>query len=372
MSEASVLSPDDLQRLIDTLGARGYSVIGPTVDNGAIVYEPITGADALPTGRGDEQAGGHYRLTDRGDSEVFGFTVGPQGWKRHLHPPEQVLWTARRRGRGFTVEGTGTDATAHAFLGVRPCELSAIVAQDQVLTGGPFADTGYRARRDGTFLVAVNCGRPAATCFCASMGTGPAADGHYDIVLTEVADGDRHIYYAEAGSEAGRDVLATMNAAPAADADREAAHRVVETARANMGRHLETDGLPEVLRANLDHPRYEKVAERCLNCGNCTMVCPTCFCTTVEDVTDLTGSEAVRVRRWDSCFTAGHSTIHGIVIRGSTANRYRQWLTHKLGGWHDQFGRSGCVGCGRCITWCPVGIDITEEAAAIQASERSR
>jgi sulfhydrogenase subunit beta (sulfur reductase) len=111
------------------------------------------------------------------------------------------------------------------------------------------------------------------------------------------------------------------------------------------------------------------VASRCLGCANCTLACPTCFCASVSDTTDLEGETAARVRRWDSCFTLDHSYIHGGSVRASLRARYRQWLTHKLASWIDQFGVSGCVGCGRCITWCPVGIDITEEVAAIRARD---
>jgi sulfhydrogenase subunit beta (sulfur reductase) len=102
------------------------------------------------------------------------------------------------------------------------------------------------------------------------------------------------------------------------------------------------------------------------------MVCPTCFCTSVEDSTDVDGDGVVRVQRWDSCFTVDYSYIHGGSVRSSDRSRYRQWMTHKLSTWFDQFGSSGCVGCGRCITWCPVGIDITEEVAAIRATEEQR
>ena len=133
-----------------------------------------------------------------------------------------------------------------------------------------------------------------------------------------------------------------------------------------MGRSLDQEGLKELLYENRNHPRWDDVADRCLSCANCTMVCPTCFCTTVEDSTDLTGDTAERVRRWDSCFTMDFSYIHGGAVRKSVKSRYRQWMTHKLGTWQDQFGSSGCVGCGRCITWCPVGIDITEEVAAMR------
>jgi sulfhydrogenase subunit beta (sulfur reductase) len=135
-----------------------------------------------------------------------------------------------------------------------------------------------------------------------------------------------------------------------------------------MGRQMDTNGLKELLQGNPTHKQWDDVAARCLTCANCTMVCPTCFCTTVEDHTDLTGQTAERVRRWDSCFTLDFSYIHGGSVRTETKSRYRQWMTHKLASWIDQFGTSGCVGCGRCITWCPVGIDITAEVAAIRAS----
>jgi Fe-S-cluster-containing hydrogenase component 2 len=134
---------------------------------------------------------------------------------------------------------------------------------------------------------------------------------------------------------------------------------------------MDTTGIRDLLYTNFDHPRWDNVAQRCLTCANCTMVCPTCFCTTVEDVSDVTGSHAERWRKWDSCFSQNFSYIHGGSVRSSAKSRYRQWMTHKLASWIDQFGSSGCVGCGRCITWCPVGIDITEEVRAIRESPAS-
>jgi sulfhydrogenase subunit beta (sulfur reductase) len=117
---------------------------------------------------------------------------------------------------------------------------------------------------------------------------------------------------------------------------------------------------------NLTHPRWDDVAKRCLSCTNCTMVCPTCFCSTVNEVNDLAGEKTTRERVWESCFNEEHSHTAGGAVHPTTKSRYRQWLTHKLATWIDQFGTSGCVGCGRCITWCPVGIDITEEVAAME------
>jgi ferredoxin len=218
------------------------------------------------------------------------------------------------------------------------------------------------------FVVAVNCFEPGGTCFCVSMGTGPKAEQGYDLALTELLEGG-HRFLVEAGSERGAEILAGLPHRPAEPSDHAAAEASVSAAAERMGRTLDAADLRDLLARNLEHPRWDEVAERCLTCGNCTLVCPTCFCTTVEDHSDLTGAEAERVRLWDSCFSVDYSYIHGGSIRPSGRSRYRQWLTHKFGTWHDQFGSSGCVGCGRCITWCPVGIDVTEELAAIRATE---
>ena len=133
-----------------------------------------------------------------------------------------------------------------------------------------------------------------------------------------------------------------------------------------MGRQLDTGGLRDLMGGSHAAARWDDVAARCLTCGNCTLACPTCFCTSVEDSSDLTGEHAERWELWDSCFDLDFSYLHGGSVRTSPKSRYRQWLTHKLGTWHDQFGSSGCVGCGRCIVWCPAGIDLTEEVKALR------
>jgi ferredoxin len=200
------------------------------------------------------------------------------------------------------------------------------------------------------------------------MDTGPRAGGGFDLALTELLDESRHEFLAEAGTARGADLLRPLTSRPPRDADFDASAAVTESAVQRMGRSLQTDGIRDLLATNLEHSRWDDVAERCLACTNCTLVCPTCFCSTVEDVTDLTGGVAERWRSWDSCFTLDHSFVSGGSVRATHHDRYRQWLTHKLGTWIDQFGSSGCVGCGRCITWCPVGIDLTEEIAAIRAA----
>jgi formate hydrogenlyase subunit 6/NADH:ubiquinone oxidoreductase subunit I len=252
---------------------------------------------------------------------------------------------------------------------VRACELRAMTVQDKVFAEGPYADPGYSKRRANLFIVAVNCGSPAGACFCVSMGAGPKARSDYDLALTEVCGEGRHYFVVECGSAQGKAVLDRIPHRAATDDETRAADVVIRGAEEHMGRTLDTTDIRDLLYRNAQGPRWEETAKRCLACANCTMVCPTCFCSTVEDTTSLSGDNAERWRVWDSCFTIDFSHIHGGSVRKSASSRYRQWITHKLASWHDQFGSSGCVGCGRCITWCPVGIDITEEVAALRQAE---
>jgi len=364
-----VLSLADLEGLFSALSARGYQLVGPTVREGAIVYDRLSSGHDLPVGWSDEQDGGTYRLKRRDDDAVFGFAVGPHSWKKFLFPPVTTLWRAKRSDNGFKVIDEPEEAPRYAFIGVRSCELHAIAIQDRVFLNGPYTDRVYMARREDVFMVAVNCGHAGGTCFCVSMETGPRATSGFDLALTEVVAGERHHFLVETGSERGAEVLAEVQHREATGEEVQEAESVVARTAARMGRTMDTADIKGLLYRNYEHARWDDVAGRCLTCGNCTLVCPTCFCATVEDITDLRGEEAQRVRKWDSCFTMDFSYIHGGSIRASPKSRYRQWMTHKLATWIDQFGTSGCVGCGRCITWCPVAIDITEEVRAIRASE---
>lgn len=382
--------------------------MGPRIEQGAICYGPIGSAHDLPIGWTDRQAPGSYRLEKRTDDAYFGYAVGPHSWKKYVFPPELRLWQARRSAAGFTVEDVVPEPPRLALLGVRSCELHALAVQDRVFLDrqGQFTDPYYARARQRLFLVAVECEQPGGTCFCASMGTGPhvpeafgagpgarpsselgssgrvslptvsaPAEGAIpentqgtlpwvDLILTELADA----FVVRIGSPAGQELVERLDL-PAASSEQlaEARRRVAAAARA-MGRTLDTSDVRNLLHRNQEHPRWDQVAQRCLACTNCTLVCPTCFCSSVEEVTDLSLETAQRVRRWDSCFSPDFAQVHGGNFRPSIRGRYRQWLTHKFASWYDQFDVSGCVGCGRCITWCPVGIDVTEEIAAIRAA----
>lgn len=358
---ATMLDPLGVQALLDALVERGFTVVGPQVRDGAIVPGEITRIDDLPRGWGDEQAPAHYRLRPRGDDALFGFAAPAQSAKPGFLRPDEPIWS--------TPDGPVPDPPPRplALFGVRSCDLAAIGIQDRVLLGRTMIDPRYGDRRADAFLVAVTCTQPAGTCFCASMGTGPRPRAGFDVALTEMLDAGGHRFLAEPGSAAGEALLADLPGAPASPADLAAADQLAAEAATRMGRTLDTTDLRDLLHASAESPRWADVAQRCLACTNCTLVCPTCFCTSVEDVTALDGA-ASRHRVWDSCFSAEYSRLHAGFVRTSIQSRYRQWLTHKLGSWIDQFGMSGCVGCGRCITWCPSGIDLTEEVAALRAA----
>jgi ferredoxin len=367
-----LLARERFPALLQVLCDRGYTLCGPTVRDGAIVYAEIGSAEDFPLGWTDKHDAGHYRLQRRSDQALFGYVVGPHSWKKYLFPPQQTVFTVRRQGPQMQVEPGGGTALKRAFIGIRSCELHALAIQDRVFAQGPYVDTGYRARREKIFTVGVNCVQAGGTCFCVSMGTGPKITEGFDLALTEVVTGARHFFTVDCGSERGSEVVAALQCPQASREDIAAAQAGSARAVAEMGRELDTQGIKELLYRNLEHPRWHDVAERCLACANCTAVCPTCFCSSVVDKADLRARQATRLRRWSSCFETEYSHIVGGSARQSTRARYRQWMTHKLASWYDQFGTSGCVGCGRCITWCPVGIDITAEAAAIRTTDRSK
>ncbi len=355
-----VLSTEAFDRLIPLLSDVGYTVVGPTLRDGVISYAEIEEAGDLPIGWTDVQEAGTYRVERRNDDAYFGYNVGPRSLKHYLFPPRQTLLTITHAETGLAFRQEPPADRAYAFIGSRACDLAAAQIQDKVFAGAPHQDPHYVSVRSRAFTVAVNCAEAGSTCFCSSMGTGPRCTAGYDLVITEVMGDDRHEFVVEAGSEPGEEVLERLEGRELTASDSSDIDRIIANTEATMGRSMPADETYDLLTHNLDSPIWDAIGERCLSCANCTLVCPTCFCSTIEDATDLAGA-ATRQRRWDSCFDLDFTNLHGHPARSSPAARYRQWMTHKLAYWYDQFGSSGCVGCGRCITWCPVGIDITAE-----------
>ncbi len=365
-SKPVVIEREDFDNLFQILSRKGYHISGPTVRDNAIVYDDISSSDDLPVGYTDEQKAGSYKLVKSKGNSLFGYVVGPYSWKNILYPAKKMILSAKRDAANFEFNIDPENPLKHAFIGVRACEISALSILDKVLMEGEYIDIDYRRLRENLFVVAVNCIRPGGTCFCTSMQTGPQVTFGFDLALTEVIKSSEHFFVVSTGSPAGEEILKDLKCRPAKDNEIQDADKAIEDAVSSIGRNLDLSGIKELLYKSFDLPYWQEIAQRCLTCGNCTMVCPTCFCSNVIDTTDLSGQEAHRWRMRDSCFSVNFSYIHGGSIRASETSRYRQWLTHKLAYWQDQFGTSGCVGCGRCITWCPVGIDITEDVQAIR------
>tara|TARA_R110002095_G_scaffold3777_1_gene11191 strand:+ start:2180 stop:3304 length:1125 start_codon:yes stop_codon:yes gene_type:complete len=366
LTRSFFLSTRQFARLFDVLHALDYEVIGPTIDQDAIVYDHLTSIDDLPRGWTDNQEPGKYRLEKRNDDALFGYVVGPHSWKQKLFPPVSTLSVADRTEAGWQFSEPEQELPKFAFLGVRACELAALKIQDRVFIGGPYVDPSYQGRRNKALIIAVNCTQAASTCFCTSMNTGPRCKAGYDLALTELSDG----FVVEVATPEGEAVINALETRIATEQNQRQAEAARQQAVDQITKTLDTTDIRDLLMSNLEHPRWDDVAERCLSCTNCTMVCPTCFCSSVDEVSDLTGDHVERERKWDSCFNVDFSYMNGGLVRNSIRNRYRQWMTHKLATWIDQFGTSGCVGCGRCITWCPVGIDLTQEVAAIRETQK--
>lgn len=362
------LARNHFQCLIDVLNEAGYRCIGPTVKQGAIVYDVLDDVAQLPQGVKDRQSPGSYSLQPDADPRWFSWANGPQALKPEVFSPRSVMWRVVREETGLVFQPVHTKTEPTAVIGVRACDLAALTLNDRHFLEGSYPDSDYQARRESLFLIAVNCTSPAETCFCASTGDGPRATSAYDLVLSELEDG----FLIEAATAAAEKILSALPTTPATSAQEAAAVESIEQAAHSQSRSMDVDNLREKIKASLlDDAVWNDVSEQCLSCGNCTSVCPTCFCFSENDDGGLQLDESEHVRQWDSCFTQGHSYIHGLTVRNNTSQRYRQWIVHKLDTWHDQYDRSGCVGCGRCISWCPVGIDITAVARKISQGKVS-
>jgi ferredoxin len=358
--------PETINILFALLQNEGYQLIGPKLDGKCITYDKINGLEDLPKGWTDYHEKGTYRLQKRNDAAYFGYNLGSRSFKQFLFPPrEQIFKIEKNNVQTLSLN----NMPKLALIGVRSCELHAIQIQDKVFMSGPHIDLNYQQRRNKALIVTLNCHTASNTCFCVSMNTGPEVSKGYDLNLSEIITNSEHYFICEAGSKKGIELLDKLSAQDVTSADIERKRNMIENTAQQMGRRMDTTNIKEKLYQAHDHQHWDKIADKCINCSNCALACPTCFCSRNEDVSDLEQQTSTRTKVWDTCFSQEYSSVNNNFVRESAKSRYRQWLTHKLGSWHDQFDTSGCVGCGQCITWCPVGIDLTEEFANLTQND---
>lgn len=366
------ISRSEFDKWFTTILAQGFRVLAPTVKDFAIKLDEIDNINKLPIGISDIQLPGRYNLITRKDKAYFAYNTPMDSFKKWLFPPKRKLWQAKRIGNDVAIKEENIKTTKQIFLGVRSCDLKAITVQDKIFLQGNFIDPYYKAQRDNTIIVAVNCTTASENCFCVSMKSGPNVVSDFDILLTEIINENQHDFIIKIGSKKGKQLIKNLEVIKCDKEDLIKENNEITKAIIKINHNIKVDtaNIKELFYKSLNHNLWEDIAKRCLSCANCTLVCPTCFCSNIEEVSDITGNHTERWQIWDSCFNADHSYIHNGEIRNSVKSRYRQWLTHKMASWIDQFGVSGCVGCGRCISWCPVGIDLREEIAKLNNTEK--
>jgi sulfhydrogenase subunit beta (sulfur reductase) len=359
-----VMGKDQLDVLFDKVQALGYEVIAPKIEEGVLRLGSLDSNKELAKNVLAVQSPGKYH-TESSDL-MFSFTHGPDSPKWFLYPSKRKLWKMTTEDGSFELKEAGCESEKVAFFGIKPCDLASIEVFDRTLMKGEYVDEHYMNMRDKLAVIVANCIEPSGTCFCHSMGTGPKAKGGFDLSLTELSDG----FLVESGSKLGDEMLSGVDIRPAKQEDVNEADSKLKGAEDKMGRTLDVTNLKEKLYSNLESPAFREIAKRCLGCANCTNECPTCFCTMYQDVPSLDGKSSERSVAWDSCFTYQFAQVAGGHFRSELWARYRQWMVHKFAYWLDQFGVFGCIGCGRCITWCPVGIDVTESVREVQEVEQ--
>jgi len=358
MPHSGFLDRNKLQKLINVLKAQGYTCVGPTVDNGDIIFQAIDSVKQLPKGIEDEQSPAHYQLKQYTHLRHFSWANGSQAIKPLTFTPHEVLWQCKRDDQGnLSFEQQQPHIQAMAIIGIRACDLAALQLQKQHFLQQQYIDPWFKQRLESLLLIAVHCTHPSANCFCHSTGDGPLVTHNYDLALHELDQG----FVIDAASTQGQKVLDKLPTTEVNEKQLQQADEQIQLAINKQSRTLPEINIKNKLLQQLDHPHWDKIGERCLSCGNCTAVCPTCFCHQQHDNVSLADNSSTHYRQWSSCFSHNHGYMAGTHLRATSGHPYRQWLTHKFATWHDQYNRSGCVGCGRCISWCPVGIDITEE-----------
>ena len=349
-----LIEGDAAKQIIDGIPSN-YKIIGPVRDRWVVKYANIESSGELAVGLSTIEDRGHYELKETGDPRLA--NAKPMNSpKPFTHLAREVLLRVSRDEQNNNIfETQPAELTRQAFFGIRPCDVKGMQVMDLVFSR-QFRDQSYDNRRRENIIIALNCFEPGANCFCSTFDTGPTLNDGFDLCLSSIDSG----YLVEVGTDIGAKIIARADIKPADQDALDQLDRQSTKARSSMPKAFNLEKAVKILDENYNHPYWEQPSERCLSCSNCINICPTCYCYQITDKSNITLTESIRTRTWDACQNQEFAAVNSGNFRPNRVDRLRQWVYHKLNWTIEQYGQAGCVGCGRCVTWCPTRIDITE------------
>lgn len=337
-----------------------YTVVAPELNDGVIKYEESTDFEKIPAGYKQFEFAGSYQIF-KSSNRFFSYIRPYNNLKYFLRPPSIKLLTVIEKD-GNLEFSYQEQRKKIAFFDIRRCDLKALSILDKVYLNENYPDSYYKSLREDIFIVGVDCAEAGDVCFCNSMDIDFDSFYSADMFITEIDDG----FLVDTVSKKAEHLVEGLGLSTPTKEDLAKRQEIKRRFKESFKKKLDTANLKEILYQKIEHPYWEEIGKRCLSCANCTQVCPTCFCFDIKEINSLDMKKSERFAVWDSCFNQTFATVHKFNIRDSIASRYRQWLMHKMAYWQDQFGDFGCVGCGRCITWCPAKIDIHIETVKLR------
>jgi ferredoxin len=328
------LKKERLRSFIEALCAQ-YRVVAPVAKEGTVAFQAVSPEDPL----------------------ALDFPLSKKPPKEFVFPQCEKLMVFQQGG----LSQPAGPAEKTVILGMRPCDCRSFLVLDPVFRNSQISDPYYSSRRANTLLVAIGCSQPASTCFCTSVGGGPFDPQGADILLLDAGE----TYEVQYVSERGEELLRFFSdpAQPGQNAE-----EVIQAALAQLPPLLDPLELAQPLKEMAGSDFWQGTSEKCLGCGACAYLCPTCHCFDISDET-IAGKQ-IRYRTWDTCsFPLFTLEASGFNPRGKKAQRFRQRILHKFSYFPSTRGMAACVGCGRCVRECPVNLDVRAVLAEIRARE---